>query len=97
MGDDINGIVVVRFDERGEIDYQVIGDVRLFIIDERCSDDRVYEWTCRNTPDQIQEVLGSSEIGHSGDGKLSDNQVQAIRAKLFQADGKALSVLNADD
>jgi hypothetical protein len=61
--------VIVRFTETGELDYLVSPDarVRLFIVDERCPNDRVFEWTRRVEPAAIVEMLGNSEIGHSKD------------------------------
>lgn len=46
MDDAIKSVVIVHFDEDGELDYHVCGkDVRLFIVDGRAPHDRVYEWT----------------------------------------------------
>jgi len=60
--------VIVRFDEAGEISYHVSGQsVRLYIVDERAPDDRVYEWTLRDTAEEVQSILGTSPVGSSAD------------------------------
>lgn len=67
---DIENVVVVHFDENGSIDYAVCGDekVRLFIVDERAPNDRVYEWTTRCTAGKIRELIPQgSKHGHKGD------------------------------
>jgi hypothetical protein len=62
--------VIVHFDEQGELNYHVQGDVRMFIVDERAPDDRVYEWTPRATPEAIGAMLGPDpDIGSSGDAR----------------------------
>lgn len=64
-------VVVVRFDEAGGLDYHVAGDVRLFIVDERAPQDRVYEWTPKDTAEEVQTILGDSPIGSSADERHS--------------------------
>lgn len=54
----IDGIVVVRFDENGEIGYHVCGQaLRVFIVDERVPEDRVYEWLPRCNGTDIREII----------------------------------------
>ena len=62
--------VVVRIDERGEYSYHVFGgdSIRLFLIDERCPHDRVYEWLSRDSADEFRQLIPEgSEIGSSQD------------------------------
>lgn len=60
--------VIVRFDEDGEISYHVYGDTRLYIVDERAPDDRVYEWLSRCGADEIAGLIPvGSSIGNSRD------------------------------
>ena len=93
---DIEAVVIVRFDEAGEIEYYVSGKrACLFIVDERCPHDRVYEYTSRVAQSDIGEILGKSEIGHS-----RDRRHAAIEAKVIAAmDGKRthLSVVTQED
>lgn len=50
--------VVVHYDERGEVRYLVNGEaVRLFIVDDRAPDDRVYEVLTRNQEYEIDELI----------------------------------------
>lgn len=65
----MDSAVIVRFTQEGELEYLVSPDerVRLFIVDERCPNDRVYEWTQRVAPSEIVAVLGDDPIGHSKD------------------------------
>ncbi len=78
----IKGAVIVRFDERGEIDYTVVGDaVRLFIVDERTPGDRVYEWLPRATAKQFRAIIpAGEEIGNS-----VDERHDAIAARINAA------------
>lgn len=69
---DLQGIVIVRYDEHGEIDFHVCGGetVRLFIVDERAPHDRVYEWTQRCTPEEIREIIpAGTEVGSNQDAR----------------------------
>lgn len=84
---DIDSIVVVRFDEQGEMHYTVIGDerVRLFIVDDRCPNDRVYEWLERAPKSAFREIVGEDETIGSRD----DARHEAIAAKIRAArDGR---------
>jgi hypothetical protein len=83
---DTKAIVIVRFDEYGEQTYHVIGGeaVRLFIVDERCPNDRVYEWLPRDPADEIKAILKDDPIGSS-----QDERHPAIAAKVLAfVDGK---------
>lgn len=60
--------VVVRYDDGGEIEFYAEGTVRLFIVDERCQDDRVYEIRDRYTRSDIAGLIGNDKIGHRFDG-----------------------------
>lgn len=68
---DVENVVVVHFDENGSIDYAVCGGdekVRLFIVDDRAPNDRVYEWTTRCTAGKIRELIPQgTKRGHKGD------------------------------
>lgn len=66
------GAVVVHFDEYGEMNYHVYGDegVRLFIVDDRAPHDRVYEWTQRESPSALRDMIPEGvEIGHCNDAR----------------------------
>ena len=92
----ISGIVIVRFDERGEQSFHVIGDhTRLFIVDERCPSDRVYEWLARDTGDEIKAILKDDPIGSSAD----DRHPAIQRRILSLMDGKKhhLTVVGDDN
>jgi len=81
---DIVGTVVVRFDEDGDISYGVFGDerVRLFIIDERAPNDRVYEWLPRRAPSDLVGIIPpDAEIGSS-----ADERHAAIAARILAHD-----------
>lgn len=60
--------VVIHFDERGEQTYYVEGDARLLIIDDRCPNDRVYEFSDRSTSDEIADLIGDDKVGSRFDG-----------------------------
>ncbi len=66
----IEHMVVVHFDENGDQSYLVAGDerVRLYIIDERAPNDRVYEWLPRCDGAAIKALFRDGEpIGSSQD------------------------------
>ncbi len=68
----MKGAVIVKFDKNGDIGYRVFGDedVRLFIVDERAPNDRVYEWTQRADLATFREIIPSgTEIGSSQDAR----------------------------
>lgn len=67
---DIRSIVAVHFDEHGEISYHVFGgeEVRLFIVDERAPNDRVYEWLPREDKTCFRKLIPvGTDIGSSHD------------------------------
>lgn len=60
--------VIVRFDQDGELSYHALGDVRLYIVDDRAPDDRVYEWLERATAEDIADIIPVGEaIGNRDD------------------------------
>lgn len=74
--------VIVRFDQDGELTYHVYGDARLYIVDERAPDDRVYEWLSRATADDIADIIPVGEaIGNSKDERhaVVSHRVKAIQ------------------
>lgn len=75
----MKGAVIVMFDENGEIDYRVYGeDVRLFIVDERAPNDRVFEWSPRADIATFREIIPEeAEIGSS-----QDERHPAIEARI---------------
>lgn len=79
--------VVVHIDENGEFNYHVYGgdEVRLFIVDERCPGDRVYEWLPREDPPALKAMLRDDPIGSS-----NDDRHEAIKHKILAGmDGKS--------
>ncbi len=62
-------IAVVHIKDDGSTDFLLCGDerFRLFVVDERAPNDRVYEMTQRDDPDTVRAVLGNDPIGHRGD------------------------------
>lgn len=78
----MKGAVIVRFDEDGELSYHAFGDVRLFIVDERCPHDRVYEYLDRPPIKQFRELIPEgSEIGSCLD-ERHEAIANAVLAKL---------------
>jgi hypothetical protein len=70
--------VIVHFDEDGELLYHVCGDnVRLFIVDERSPNDRVYEWLSRQPEPDVAAIIGDGPIGSKDDSRHA-----AIEAKI---------------
>jgi hypothetical protein len=62
------GVVIVRFDDSGELSYHAFGETRLFIVDERCPHDRVYEWLPRGPIEELRELIPQdAEIGSNQD------------------------------
>lgn len=55
--------VIIHTDATGWVDFLMTGDVNVYIVDERCPGDRVYQWTEKTTDDEIRAVLGDSPIG----------------------------------
>jgi len=86
--------VIVRFDEYGELTYHVYGDARLYIVDERAPDDRVYEWLSRATADDIADLIPvGAVIGNSRD-ERAPVLAHRIRAAI---DGKPHLTVVDDD
>lgn len=71
--------VIVRFDDDGELTYHVFGDTRLYIVDERAPDDRVYEWLSRSSADEIAAMIPKGET--IGNGRDERGVVLAHRIK----------------
>lgn len=68
----VQPVVIVHF-ERGDIaqsSYHVVGDCRLFIVDERVPHDRVYEWLRRDEARIIRDLIPEgAEIGNKEDSR----------------------------
>lgn len=77
------GAVVVHFSEDGEQSYYVYGDasVRLFIVDDRCPNDRVYEWLPREEPTSLKDMLRDDQIGSSADARH-----EAVKNRILSAE-----------
>ncbi|KGM36185.1 hypothetical protein [Inquilinus limosus] len=72
--------VIVHWDEQGGMTFHVHGaGVRLFTVDERAPDDRVFEIESRVEEKDIAAILRNDPVGHLGDRPIVE---QAIRAKL---------------
>lgn len=67
--------------------------VRVVLADEGRPGDRLYQMSIASTPEEIAEVLGADPVGHAGDGKLSDNEIQGIRAMASRLEGQSLRVV----
>lgn len=68
----LQAVVAVHFNEDGEISYRVVGGdaVRLFIVDDRAPNDRVYEWLPRDPAEALRELIpAGAEIGNSQDAR----------------------------
>lgn len=60
--------VIVHYDEHGDMALHVLGNVRVFCVDESCPNDRVYEWLSRATPEDIAAIIPEgTEIGSNQD------------------------------
>lgn len=76
-------IIIIRHNPEvlGGIEYYVeaSADVRVFVVDERCPNDRVYELTQRFERAELLGMIGESEIGHAGDArhKAVTNRINA--------------------
>lgn len=81
----MRNVVIFRFAEDGEMTCHVAGeDVRVFMVDERCPGDRVYEWLSRSGADEIRAILRDDPIGSS-----ADERHEAIKHRILRAiDGK---------
>ena len=86
--------VIVRFGQDGELSYHVYGDTRLYIVDERAPDDRVYEWLPRATAEDIADlILVGSTIGNGQDER---HPVLAHRIRSAIAGKPHLSVVEPE-
>ena len=68
----VQPVVIVHF-ERGDVapsSYHVVGDCRLFIVDENAPNDRVYECLGRDEASIIRELIPEgAEIGNKEDSR----------------------------
>lgn len=82
MSKPIESVVIVQYDEHGEQSFYISGDerTRLFIVDERAKNDRVYEWLSRDDAGKIREVLGEGPFGSSKDERHAaiEHKVRAL-------------------
>lgn len=90
-------VVIVHMTEIGwrPETYHVIGDARLFIVDESAPNDRVYEWLQRADPKVYRELIPEgAEIGSCEDGRHA-----AIKHRILsRIEGHpALSIVHRDD
>lgn len=77
----MRSLVIVHYDANGEPSYFCAGEeIRLFIVDERAPNDRVYEWLTRDSADTIKGVLRDDPIGSS-----SDDRHEAIKHRVLKA------------
>jgi hypothetical protein len=94
--EEAEAVVVIHFDENGEQSYYVFGDkIRLFTVDERVPNDRVYEWLSRSRPYMLRQLIpDDSEIGNQ-----NDERHEAIKHRVLAADEgrKHLSVVESND
>lgn len=77
--------VIVRFDENGDLTYHVYGDTRLYIVDERAPEDRVYEWLPRATAEDIADLIPVGSVIGNGQDERHPVLAHRIRAAI---DGK---------
>lgn len=71
-------IVHITDESRCPTDYAIHGDVRVFVVDENCPHDRVYEMTRREKIERIREIIPEGcEIGSQ-----HDERHTAIEAKI---------------
>lgn len=77
-------IAVVHIKEDGWADYLICGDerFRLFVVDERAPNDRVYEMTRRDDPEVVRAILGDDPIG-----SCRDSRHAAIEARVSEMVG----------
>ena len=76
-----DAIVVVHFDESGEINLLVHGEnVRLLTVDDRTPNDRVYETLSRVERAEIDALLGTDVVG-----SMNDDRHEAIAHRLRAA------------
>lgn len=83
---DIKSAVVMHIDTDGSSSLLVCGaeGVRVFVIDERAPNDRVYEITGRDTAEEINKAIGDSPIGNA-----CDDRHEAIKNSIkAELDGR---------
>jgi hypothetical protein len=87
---DLKAIVVAHIQENGDMYYHIYGTVRVFTVDERVPNDRVYEHLLRSTDEMIGKIIGDSTVGSS-----EDSRHAALKHKIeaFMDDAPALSVV----
>ena len=71
--------VIIRYDDNGT--QWIITDVpvRVLCIDERCPNDRVYEYTIATIgAEAVSALIGSDTIGNRHDGTPSQARAEAI-------------------
>jgi hypothetical protein len=93
-------VVVLHLDADGSVSLRVWGDERVCVlwVDETCPTDRVYCQTARETdPEALRALIGDSPIGHYGDGTLTPETEQAIRAALWRAEGGRLQLVEINN
>lgn len=74
-------VAIIYINEDGETEYHVTEGVRLFIVDERAPEDRVFEVTPKSTHVEVMAIIGDSPIGHEG-----DSRHEAIAARVREAE-----------
>lgn len=88
-----DGFVVLHIAEDGSYDLKVWGAPRTHVlwIDERVPHDRVYEQTMReDDAESLRNLIGPDRIGHYGDGVISAEMAQGIRAMAWRLEGGRL-------
>jgi len=55
-------IVVIHYDERGEVNYLYPKGVRVIVIDDRAPTDRVYEMNGPSSYQEIFDLIGQDKI-----------------------------------
>lgn len=89
-------VVIVHFDEDGQINYRVFGDerVRLFIVDDRAPNDRIYEWLSREAPAELRALIPEgADIGSSQDER---HAAIAARINAMQDGRRHLAAVSSD-
>jgi len=78
----IEAIAIVHYDEHGVETFHICGDARfrLFVVDDRAPNDRVYEMTDRCKADDIKKLMRDDPIGHRNDSRHA-----AIEARILEA------------
>lgn len=75
--------VIIHYDEEGFMTCRACGpDVRVFCVDERSKNDRVYEFEDRVPEEDIKALLGDSDIGHRDDERFHPAQLRRMACAL---------------